>query len=200
MITERAPSQDRTSAAPFDGTCGSERRQRAVTLPSTHRLLLAIVIIGTGLRLWQYAANTSLWLDEIAVTRNVLDRPLWDLLTVPLAYDQVAPKGFLLAEKVAATVLGPNDYTLRLFPLICSLALVAFWRAAERVLDGLAALIAVALFAAAAPFVVFAAQVKQYSTDVAVAVLLLWLALDLEARGVSPRRALHPHFARPPQS
>ena len=154
-------------------------------------MILVFMAIGAGLRLWQYFANTSMWLDEIRVAQNVLDRSAWDLLTTPLSHNQVAPKGFLLAEKVAASLISPNDLVLKLFPMVCSLvALVAFWRVTELVLEGLAVPIALALFATAAPLVIFASQVKQYSSDVAVALLLLWLALDLEARGSSPRRVL----------
>jgi len=148
-------------------------------------VLISLILIGAALRLWQYAANASLWLDEIAVAQNILERPLGELLTAPLAYAQVAPKGFLLAEKAAVALFGPSEYALRLFPLLCSLgALLAFRRVAERALTGFAATVAVALFAAAIPLIFYAAQTKQYSTDVLIAVLLLWLALDLDAGAV----------------
>src|SRR5687767_582047 len=94
----------------------TERQEKAISW-----LLLAIVIIGAGLRLAQYLAAPALFFDEIAVARNILERSFWDLLTMPMAYNQSAPKGFLLAEKLATHVLGPSDYALRLFPLICSL-------------------------------------------------------------------------------
>ena len=149
-------------------------------------LLCAIVVAGAALRLLQYLANPALYIDEIAIARNVLERDLWRLLAVPLAYDQTAPKAFLLAQKLATTVLGQSDYVLRLFPLICSLlGLFAFRRVAERVLDGFGPAIALALFATALPFLFYAAQVKQYSADVAVAVLLLWLALEIQHRTLS---------------
>ena len=154
-------------------------------------LLLAIAIIGAGLRLAQYLANPALFLDEVAVARNILERSLGDLLATPLAYDQSAPKGFLLVEKLATNVFGPSDYVLRLFPLICSIgALFVFRGIAGRVLDGAGAPIALALFAAAMPFVAFSAQVKQYSGDIAVSVLLLFLAFQLGQRDLSRRRAL----------
>jgi hypothetical protein len=148
--------------------------------PTVH-VLTALVLAGTTLRLWQYAGNASLWLDEIALAKNILDRPWVELLTAPLDYLQSAPKGFLLAEKLAVTVFGPNEYALRLFPLLASLAaLILFHRVAESVLTGFAVPIAVALFAAATPLIFYAAQVKQYSVDVFAAVFLLWLALDLD--------------------
>ena len=40
--------------------------------------LLALVALGTGLRLWQYFANTAIWLDEVAVARNLLIVPSGD--------------------------------------------------------------------------------------------------------------------------
>ncbi len=147
----------------------------------------AAAAIGLGLRVWQYAAGTSLWLDELAVAQNVLARPLGRLLSSPLAWDQVAPKGFLLPEKLAVMLLGANEYGLRIFPLLCSIAaLLLFVRIAERVL-GPAAPIAVALFATAGPLIDYAARVKQYSSDVAAAVLLLWVAIELQQRQGSAR-------------
>ena len=154
-------------------------------------LIIALLIVGAALRLWQYLANTSAWLDEVAVARNVLDRSLWSLLTTPLSYDQTAPMGFLVVEKIMTLLFGRGDYALRFFPLVCSLiALVAFWRVAERLLDGLAVPAALALFGAAVPLVAFGSQIKQYSSDVAVALLLLWLALELTEPILSLRRAL----------
>jgi Dolichyl-phosphate-mannose-protein mannosyltransferase len=154
-------------------------------------LSLALLILGTGLRLWQYVGNPSLVLDELALARNILDRSIWSLVSMPLSYDQVAPKGFLLIEKLASSTLGPSDYVLRLFPQICALiALVAFWRLAKAVLGETSGTpIAVALFATAVPLVVLSSFVKQYSTDVAAAVFLTWLGLDLQ-RHITIRRAL----------
>ena len=82
--------------------------------------LVVCVIVGAGLRLWQYLANTAIRLDEIAVARNIVDRSLWDLLVSPLAFDQAAPKGFLLVEKAAISLFGSSDYVLRFFPLVSS--------------------------------------------------------------------------------
>ena len=149
--------------------------------PPLSMWLMVLVAIGAALRLWQYLANTAIWLNEVPVARDILGRSIWDLLTLPLGNNQVAPKGFLLAEKIAVSMFGPSDYALRLFPLLSSLiALVVFWRIVVRYLDGLAGLVALALFSTAIPFVAYASQVKQYSSDIAVAMLLLWLALLLK--------------------
>lgn len=153
-------------------------------------VLMVVIVVGAALRIWQYTGNTSLWLDEIALVRGILDLNLWNLLTTPLPYDQVASKGFLLVQKLAVIAMGPSDYALRLFPFACSLiSLVVFGRLAMRMLDGVGPLAAMVLFATAAPLVEFSALVKQYSTDVCVAVLLSWLTYELTSRPVTAYRA-----------
>lgn len=155
------------------------------------RLTICFVVLGTALRLLQYTAGGGQWLDEIAVSRNILERSLWELLTQPLAYDQSAPRGFLLVQKLAVTLLGPSDAALRLFPFVSSVvSLLVFWRLCERVLIGVGTTVAVALMATAGPLVVYSGQVKQYSTDVAVAMILFVVSLDLLERGTSPHRTL----------
>jgi hypothetical protein len=152
---------------------------------------MVLVTTGVGLRLWQYSGNASLDLDELALARNIVERPLRALLFAPLAFDQVAPKGFLLIEKGLVVVLGTTEYALRLFPLLCALtALVLFWRLAARVLRGLAAPLAVALFALQPTFILYGATVKQYSSDTAVAILLMLMALDLWQYGASRGRCV----------
>jgi hypothetical protein len=48
---------------------------------------------------------------------------------------------------------------------------------------------AVGLFSLGTPFVYFSSQVKQYSSDVAAALLMLLAAIEIRRRGVTPRRA-----------
>jgi hypothetical protein len=139
---------------------------------------MALLLIGVGLRVGQYAIGAALWHDELAVARNVVDKPIRALLTAPLAYVQVAPPGFLLIEKAAVTALGNNEYALRFFPLLCALAsLLLFADVARRALPSGAVLLAVALFSLSPTIIGFGSQVKQYSTDVAAALLMVALTL-----------------------
>jgi len=154
-------------------------------------LLTALVLLGVALRLWAYASNSSLWLDEILLSRNILELPLGELLLRPLRLDQVAPPGFLLVEKLAVLALGGSELALRLFPFLCSVAGVfLFRRLAERTLDGVAVPFAVALFAIGLPFIKYAAEVKQYGVDATAAIVLMLLAVDLRERDASTRRLL----------
>ncbi len=150
---------------------------------SPERLVTTLLVLtGIGLRLWQYLANASLWIDEASLARNIIERPASALLQ-PLDYAQVAPPGFLIVEKLVVTALGPSEFALRLFPLLCGiLSLVLFVWLALAVLDGWAATYAIGLFAIGSPFVYFPSQVKQYSSDILCAVLVTSCALWMRQR------------------
>lgn len=148
-------------------------------------LTVAAVAAGALLRAVQYFANSSLWVDEAALSRNILDRSFAQL-TQPLDYAQSAPIGFLIAQKVMAN-FGGNELALRAIPFAASLAaLVLFAVVVRRVLTEFGQAIAVTAFALGSPFVYFAAQAKPYSTDVALTLLLTWLLL----RGIEKSRSI----------
>jgi hypothetical protein len=147
------------------------------------------VVAGLGLRAWQYLANNSLFVDEAALARNIIDRPVRGLFA-GLDYAQSAPLGFLLVEKAAAAVLGTSEYGLRAFPLTCGVAaLFLFWSVARRILTGWTETFAVGLFSLGVPFIYFSSLVKQYSSDVAVAILMLLASIEIRQRGVTRGRA-----------
>lgn len=137
----------------------------------------AFVAIGVGLRLVRYLLNFPLWGDECMVATNFLDRGFADMLQ-PLLHHQVCPPVFLWIELAITRALGFSEYTLRLFPTMCSVASVFLFRhVARQVLSGWAQLIAVATFCVAYYPIRHGAEVKQYAGDVVVSLALLSLIL-----------------------
>ena len=135
-----------------------------------------LVAAGALVRVAQYFANRSLWLDEAYLAATIL-RPFRALFE-RAAYDQIVPPGFLLLERAATAVFGGSEFALRLVPLLAGVgALFVFRRIARRLLPPEAALVALALFAFNDHLVYFSSEVKPYSLDVAVAVLLVDQAL-----------------------
>jgi hypothetical protein len=152
-------------------------------------VLAAILAAGAILRIWQYAASGSLWLDEIMLSRSIVGLRLPTLITVPLPYNQLAPKGFLIAEKLSIMTFGGSDAALRLFPLAASIAgLFVFAHVARRFLTGWGPPVAAGMFASAIPLIHFGSLVKQYSSDVLVTLVFLWMGFEM-SRGVTSRRA-----------
>jgi len=153
------------------------------------RMMLIITSLGVVLRAWAYLRDTSLYLDEILLSRNILDLPLRRLLTQPLALDQVAPRGFLLIERLCVVLFGPSEMALRLFPFLCGIAsLLLFQRLVERILPPIGAAMALFLVAIGVPFLRFGAEVKQYECDLLSAILLPLLVLILLEREAPRQR------------
>ena len=139
-------------------------------------VIVALILLGVVLRLRQYLAFRSLWLDEAMLALNIVGRSFSGLLK-PLDYNQGGPVGFLLAEKLVVNLLGNNELTLRLIPLLTGCAsLLLFALLLRQGLGKTGTFTALALFAVGAPSVYYASEVKQYSSDVFIALLLLWLA------------------------
>jgi Dolichyl-phosphate-mannose-protein mannosyltransferase len=153
------------------------------TVPSS-RWIGSIILLGLGLRLAQYATDRSLWCDEALLALNVLHRSASGLLK-PLEYHQGAPIGFLLLEKVAIDLGGRGELALRAFPLAFGvIGLICFWPVASLYLSARAAPVAVSLFAFCGSLIYYASEVKQYSGDASVTIILLWFL---------SRLARHPH-------
>lgn len=152
------------------------------------------ILYGALLRLSLYLSNRSLWIDEAMLAYSILHRTFSGLMS-PLSYNQVAPPGFLILEKLAVLLFGDSEYALRLFPLLAGiLSLFLFYRVARCFLIPRGAQIALMLMATNSYLVYYAAEVKQYSSDVLMTVLLYFslgnipscFSSSLEEAGSSP--------------
>src|SRR5512139_456910 len=83
-----------------------------------------LFLAGILLRLRQYLTGRSLWMDEAMLALNIVNRSFGELLK-PLDYDQGAPLGFLMVEKLFNLLLGRSEYALRLFPLL--VGILSIW-------------------------------------------------------------------------
>jgi len=158
--------------------------------------LVALVAVGAALRLWQYFANASFWIDEIALAENILHRPLGALVAEPLALDQVAPPGFLALAKASVAAFGPSEMALRLVPLLCGLAALALFPFLSlRFQPAWVSVFATGLFALLPTLIGHGAELKPYSTDLAAAVILTLVAFGLRERGATAGRHLRAALA-----
>jgi hypothetical protein len=155
------------------------------------RLLTPVLLLlGGFLRVREYLSNRSIWLDESSLIINILQRTVTDFFR-PLEFGQRAPLGFLAADRGAVILLGSGEQAMRLVPFLGSIAsLVLFYLIGRRYLTRAGLWISLALFALCAPVVYYSSEVKQYSTDVAVALLLFLISgPPLEKEKLSLRRA-----------
>lgn len=140
-------------------------------------VLLGCIAAGVLCAIYQYFYNRSLWLDEVSLALNIIDRSFGQLIR-PLTYSQVAPIGFLMVERAVVCVLGKGEFALRLFPLLCFLASIPmFYRGVKALTkDELFALLSTAIFSTTLSLISYASEVKQYIVDVLATTLFLVLA------------------------
>ncbi len=149
-----------------------------------------IIVYGAVLRLTQYLSNRSLWLDEARLALNIVNRSFVQLLK-PLDYDQGAPIGFLMLERSAVKVFGSGEYALRFFPFLSGvISLLLFYWLARQFVSPKAVTIALGLFALSAPLIYFSSEAKQYSCDMAIAVLLSSSAIYCASRKLTLWRVI----------
>jgi hypothetical protein len=138
-----------------------------------------LVAAGVVARVVRYVAARPLWSDEATVALMVLERTAPEL-AVPHAGDPVTPIGFLLGTKAVALLLGSGERALRAIPFAAGLAALAMFHAVARTrLPRREALFALVLFSISEPLIFYASELKPYSTDVLVSLLVLWAGARL---------------------
>jgi hypothetical protein len=153
---------------------------------------LCLFIIGFGIvvRLVQYVSNRALWGDELMLALNIVERSYPDFLK-PLDHIQAAPPAFLWVEKLSVDVFGNNEYALRLFPFISGIiSLFAFYKLAQWAVSAIAVPIALILFASLKYLVYYTTELKQYSSDVMVALLLSLVLISIRGQILGKGRSL----------
>ena len=145
-----------------------------------NQLAFLAIAYGIIIRIAQYISNRSLWGDEAYIALNIVNRSYLELLQ-PLDYDQAAPPGFLWVEKLAVQLFGNNEYSLRLFPLIAGIvSLFVLYQLGKWTGSAIALPVALILFASLKYPLYYATEVKQYSSDLMIGLLLCLLLIPLQ--------------------
>ncbi|MBX2872608.1 MAG: hypothetical protein KTR30_10925 [Saprospiraceae bacterium] len=145
---------------------------------SSQQLGVAILFIGIVLRLIVFGQNRSLFIDEANLARNIVEKGFSSFFQI-LDYDQYAPPLFLCISKCFTLLMGANEWALRAWPLLAgTLSLWLVLRISQQLqLTGLAYLIPISWMSFSTLFVRYHTEVKQYSSDAMVALLLVFLLL-----------------------
>jgi len=103
------------------------------------------------------------------------------LINVYMVRYQAAPPGFLVIEKMMVQILGDYELVLRLFPLMCGLgAILLFYILACRNLSQpIAIFFGLCVFISSEFLIYNSTELKPYSVDVAITLLLLMLLQNI---------------------
>lgn len=166
--------------------------QRVVQSTSLHWVGYAAALLVAACGLWLRAAylGRSLWLDEAWVANSVLTGTLSDMFY----YDrwvQTTPPLFLLVTRYTVQWLGLSNEVLRAAPVLFSLlAGVIMYALARRLVGRYTALLAWTLLFLSPTAITWARYLKQYSLELLVTNVLLWLSVRYLERPSGRRFAL----------
>gem|GEM_PF-1960730 len=137
-------------------------------------LMIFMIAFGILLRASKYLPAWSLRGDELAVTLNLLNRSAFELTTKPLDSEQAAPFGFVLLVKSLMTIFGSSEYVLRLtaFAAGC-ISLILIQNLLTKLGGRYGNIFALAAFAFSGYLIYYSAELKPYSTDVLLTLILL---------------------------
>ncbi|NOY17523.1 MAG: hypothetical protein GXP23_11485 [Gammaproteobacteria bacterium] len=131
-----------------------------------------LLTLGVFLRTLHYIGDRSLWMDEAKLALNFVQFPTWSIFH-PLLNNQIAPVGFLLIEKLVVGWFGVGEMALRFYPFVAGVASVfLIYKLANRIFGIWIGLMALGIFAISHWAIYYAAEVKQYSSDMMVALIL----------------------------
>jgi hypothetical protein len=158
---------------------GNSHRLEKVLAPLTHPAAgWVMVLVGAALRLRRYLQDRGVMHDEAQLAVNILTKSFAQLFRPLNLGDQAAPVGFLLLQKIATIVFGSSEPAIRLVPLLAALiALPTFLQLVRKIGTPMIALLAISWFALDEHLIYYAAEGKQYSTDVLCCLIVLTLAL-----------------------
>lgn len=137
-------------------------------------LILAVIGMGLVLRTAKYLPGWSMRGDELAVALNLINRSAMQLITRPLDGDQAAPMGFLLFEKLLIALFGRSEYILRFPAFLAGCAsLILLQKLLTKTVGKYGNLFAMAASAFGWYLIYYSSELKQYSSDVLVCIILL---------------------------
>lgn len=128
-----------------------------------------------------FITNKSLWVDELLLALNFIDKD-WQHLLNPLEHRQMAPIGFLLISKCFAVIFMHQDFAFKIMP---AFGWLTSWFVFKSILEhfNISRLFlwgSMALFSSNFILLSYSYEFKQYSTDVSFALLIFLIYLKVK--------------------
>ena len=138
---------------------------------------VVIVLIGIFFRVFSFYQNNCLCGDEANLVIPLIQHTYKNIL---FSYDELgelAPPFFMFAVKIITNILGLNEYTVRIIPLVSSIFSMSFYYIfVDKLLNkNYSKLFALLLFALSSPLILKSGFFKPYATEVAISMVVLYL-------------------------
>lgn len=151
-------------------------------------LAFAAIAAGITIRVVVYLQNRNLMIDEANVARNIYERGFVKLWS-PLTYEQYAPPLWLWLVKASTLLINMGEQALRLSSMLSGIASLLLLYLILKQLNLLrSAWYALILLASGYIYIRYGTELKQYMTDVFVALALILAALRIRITDTKPRK------------
>ncbi len=149
-------------------------------------LAFAAIAAGVAIRVVVYLQNRNLMIDEANVARNIYERGFVQLWS-PLTYEQYAPPVWLWLVKAATLLINMGEHALRLTSLLSAIgSLLLLYLILQQLNLLRSAWYALILFASGYIYIRYGTELKQYMTDVFVALALILASLRINITDTKP--------------
>ena len=160
-------------------------RRRAFTIDAA----ALIAVAGAAVQLYQWSRARPMWVDEEMIAINLRERSLVDM-PGRLLLEMNAPLGWMALQRTWLVAFGTSELALRFVPVVIGIGTLAagVWMG-RRWLGPFGAALLVALCATGAWLSFYSLELKHYSADICLGLLLPGLAAwTLEADAPASRR------------
>jgi hypothetical protein len=151
-------------------------------LKSVHFWLAIIVFLGISLRLREFLAFRSLWLDEVALLLQIKRRSYEALLAKGVMGNQGAPAAYLLLSKLSLERLASLEVGARIVSLVCGIGAMigSAWLVVRSFRNSMTRLLGLLLIATSPLLIYYTAEGKHYMQEVFITVLIVCSSLRYE--------------------
>lgn len=133
--------------------------------------LLLLILAAAAYVRFRLLGDRSLWLDEAWVANAIIQGDLGELIKKSLT----APLFFTLSIHFVVSLLGKNEFFLRLLPCLFSLGtLVVFYLLIKTHAGKIATLLSLVLLSFSQNFIYYAKELKQYTSAMFFAILVVY--------------------------
>jgi 4-amino-4-deoxy-L-arabinose transferase-like glycosyltransferase len=152
---------------------------------------IIILCIGISLRFYQYLMGRSLWEDECHLALNFINYGYLRLLK-PLDYIQGAPILWIYSVKTFAKIFGYGECSLRATTFIASILSfpLFYFVTLQLTKNRIVALIGFLMFAVNGWLIYYSSELKPYSVDLSVYLLMVYLAISDNELVIKHRKSL----------
>lgn len=145
-------------------------------------VVFALIALGIIARSYYFFSHQYLYMDDASLAMNIISRDFFGLFTT-LDYCQKSPPLFLVSTWIIYHIFGISEFGFRFIPFVSSVVSVfLFFKIAEKFLSNkISVLFALFLFAVNSKLIYYAQAFKQYSSDVLIALLLLYFYIIFDS-------------------